>query len=205
MSEELRDNEGWVRDLANDGPAGDGARRDLRALLLRSLKRVLASRCVADDLCEDLAQEALVRVRERLTTFRGDCRFTTWALAVATRLAFDELRHKRWKDVSFEALAEEDGYGPVVFELRTEGLQERTVVRERVLGVLRWVIDQRLTDKQRAVLGAELRGMPHAEIAAQLGMKRNALYKLAHDTRKRVKAHLEAAGISEADVLWAFE
>jgi RNA polymerase sigma-70 factor (ECF subfamily) len=67
------------------------------------------------------------------------------------------------------------------------------------------VIDEELTEKQRAVLYAELRGMPHAEIAAQLGMKRNALYKLAHDARKRVKAALQAAGISEADVLWAFE
>jgi RNA polymerase sigma-70 factor (ECF subfamily) len=204
MSEVSRSNEQWVRDLATDGPAGDAARRDLRAFVVRSLRRALAPRGVADDLCEDFAQESLVRVRERLATFRGESRFTTWALAIATRLAFDELRHKHWKDVSFESMVERAS-GPVVLEQRAEASQERTLLREQVLGVLTEVIERRLTERQRAVLTAELQGMPHSEIAGQLGMNRNALYKLSHDARKRVKAHFEAAGISEVDVLWVFE
>jgi RNA polymerase sigma-70 factor (ECF subfamily) len=199
-----RDNDQWVRAMAADGPEGDAARRDLRALLVGSLRRVLAPRGVGDDLCEDFAQDALVRVRERLASFRGESRFTTWALSVATRLAFDELRRKRWKDVSFEAIAEE-ARGPVAFEPRAEASQERTLAREKVLGVLAEVIEHELTRKQRAVLSAELQGMPHAEIAAQMGMNRNALYKLAHDSRKRVKTRLEAAGLSADDVLSVFQ
>jgi RNA polymerase sigma-70 factor (ECF subfamily) len=199
-----RDNDQWVRALATDGSEGDAARRDLRTLVVRGLSRVLSSRGIGEDLCEDFAQEALVRVRERLGSFRGESRFTTWALSIATRLAFDELRHKRWKDVSFEAIAE-DARRPVAFEPRVEASQERGLTREKVLGVLTEVIERRLTDKQRAVLSAELQGMPHVEIAAQLGMNRNALYKLAHDSRKRVKAELEAAGLSAVEVLSAFE
>jgi RNA polymerase sigma-70 factor (ECF subfamily) len=199
-----RDNEEWVRALEADGPDGDPARRDLRLLFVRSMRRVLASRGVGEDLGEDFAQEALLRVRERLSSFRGESRFTTWAVAIATRIAFDELRHKRWKDVSFDAIATE-ARDPVAFEPITDAAPERGLVREKVLRALAEVIDQRLTDKQRAVLSAELRGMPQAEIAAQLGMNQNALYKLAHDARKRVKSHLQAAGIFEADVLWVFE
>jgi RNA polymerase sigma-70 factor (ECF subfamily) len=165
---------------------------------------MLASRGVGEDMCEDFAQDALVRVRERISSFRGDSRFTTWALSIATRIAFDELRHKRWKDVSFEAIAQESRT-PVVFEPSAEAGQERGLVRERVLSALAEVIDRHLTERQRAVLAAELQGMPQAEIAAQLGMNRNALYKLAHDARKRVKSQLEATGISETDVLWGFE
>jgi RNA polymerase sigma-70 factor (ECF subfamily) len=204
MPDAARDNESWVRDLASDGGAGDEARRDLRALFVQSLRRVLARRGISDDLCEDFAQEALVRVRERLASFRGESRFTTWALSICTRVAFDDLRHKHWKDASFEALVEES-QGAVVFEEPPEALPDRRLLRERVLGTLAEVIDKQLTDKQRAVLNAELQGMPHAEIAAHLGMNRNALYKLSHDARKRVKAHLQAAGLSEADVLWVFE
>jgi RNA polymerase sigma-70 factor (ECF subfamily) len=204
VSESDRDNAEWVRTMVLDGPAGDAARRDLRTLLVGGLRRALASRGVGEDVCEDFAQEALVRVRERLGTFRGDSRFTTWALSVATRLAFDELRHKRWKDVSFEALTE-DAHAPVTFEPRAEANQERGLARERVLGVLALVLEHGLTDKQRAVLSAELQGMPQSEIAAQLGMNRNALYKLAHDARKRVKAGLEEAGLFAADVLPVFE
>ncbi len=204
VSQTERGNEHWVRAMAMDGPEGDAARRELRTVLVGGLRRVLASRGVGDDVCEDFAQEALVRVRERLGTFRGDSRFTTWALSVATRLAFDELRHKRWKDVSFEALTQ-DASGPVTFEPRAEASQEQGLARERVLGVLAEVLERGLTDKQRAVLAAELQGMPQAEIAAQLGMNRNALYKLAHDARKRVRAKLEEAGLSAADVLPVFE
>ena len=52
---------------------------------------------------------------------------------------------------------------------------------------------------------AELKGMPHAEIATSRGGTRNAVYKLTHDARKRVQAQLQAAGIFAHDVLWAFE
>lgn len=199
-----RDNDEWVRALADDGPVGEAAQRDLRILLVRGLRHILAPRGLGEDLCEDLAQESLLRIRERLAAFRGESRFTTWALSIATRLAFDELRHKRWKDVSFEA-ATADALVPLAFEPGSDAPQEKAVLRERVLAELRNVIEKKLTDKQRRVLNAELNAMPHAEIADALGMNRNALYKLSHDARKRVKFHLASAGLSEVEVLWVFE
>ena len=199
-----RDNDEWVRALADDGPAGEEAQRDLRLVLVRGLRRILASRGFTEDLCEDFAQETLLRIRERLAAFRGESRFTTWALSIATRVAFDELRHKRWKDVSFEA-ATADARGPLAFEPRSDASPEKGLLRERVLAALRDVIENKLTDKQRRVLIAELNGMPHAEMADALGMSRNALYKLSHDARKRVKFHLESAGLSDVEVLWVFE
>jgi RNA polymerase sigma-70 factor (ECF subfamily) len=204
MTRPPRSNAEWVRAIADDGAEGEAARRDLRQVLVTGLMGVLAARGAEEDLCEDCAQEALLRVRERLDGFRGESRFTTWALSIAMRVAFDELRHKRWKDVSFDALFE-GSRSPLVFEPRVEATQERSVVRERVLRALADVIEGKLTEKQRAVLAAELEGMPHVEIAKRLGMKQNALYKLSHDARKSVKAHLEALGISESEVLWVFE
>ncbi len=52
---------------------------------------------------------------------------------------------------------------------------------------------------------AELRGMPQAEIAAQMGLTRNALYKLTHDARQSLKRGLEAAGIDGDEVREAFD
>lgn len=199
-----RDNEAWLVALSGDGPEAASAQKELRRLLLAGLVRALSRRGVGADVCEDFAQEALVRIRERLSEFRGESRFLTWALAIATRIAFDELRHKRWSDVSFET-ASADAQLPLVFEPRVEASQERGLARERVLKELRDVLENKLTDKQRAVLVAELNGMPHAEIAISLGMNRNALYKLSHDARKRVKAQLQQAEIHEGDVLAVFE
>jgi len=199
-----RSNEDWIRDLGDSGLSGDAARRELRIFLVSGLRRAVLSRGASIEMCEDLAQEALVRIRERLESFRGESRFTTWALSIAMRLAFDELRHQRWKDVSLEAFTE-DARGPLTFEPSAEASQEKGILRERVLATLREVIENRLTEKQRSVLVAELGGMPHSEIALQLGMKRNALYKLSHDARKRVKSHLEDAGWAGGDVSWVFE
>lgn len=199
-----RDNQQWVDALAGNGAEKARAQHDLREILVKGLRRVLAARGASTDLCEDLAQESLLRIGERLSTFRGEARFVTWALAIATRLAFDELRHRRWKDVSFEQ-ASADARAPIAFEPMGDSGQEKNIVRHRVLVELRDALDNHLTDRQRAVLIAELNGLPQAEIAASLGLNRNALYKLSHDARKRVKHHLETADISAADVLWVFE
>jgi RNA polymerase sigma-70 factor (ECF subfamily) len=66
------------------------------------------------------------------------------------------------------------------------------------------VIETDLTDRQRQALVAELRGMPQAEIALQMGLTRNALYKLTHDARQNLKRGLEAVGIGADEVRETF-
>lgn len=197
-----RSNDEWVAALRADGPLFDAAWQELRARLVIRLRKAVGTQ-FGYDACEDLAQEAVLRVVDRLGSFRGESRFMTWATAIALRMAFDELRHRRWKDVSFDVFTEEAAV-PVTLEAAVVGDDERRLTRARVLHELRSVIDVKLTEKQRRVLSAELQGMPQSEIAAQLGMSRNALYKLSHDARRKVKAQLEAAGFAGADVLWAF-
>jgi RNA polymerase sigma-70 factor (ECF subfamily) len=43
-----------------------------------------------------------------------------------------------------------------------------------------------------------------AEVARKMGTNRNALYKLLHDARQRLKSRMEAEGLSAEDVLAAF-
>jgi RNA polymerase sigma-70 factor (ECF subfamily) len=40
-------------------------------------------------------------------------------------------------------------------------------------------------------------GVPIDVLAERLGSNRNALYKTVHDARRRLRAHLEAAGFGE--------
>ncbi len=68
------------------------------------------------------------------------------------------------------------------------------------LETLQHAIEHDLTDRQRTALLAELKGMPQDEIADQLGSNRNAIYKLTHDARKKLKKSLEAAGYTAEDV-----
>jgi RNA polymerase sigma-70 factor, ECF subfamily len=47
--------------------------------------------------------------------------------------------------------------------------------------------------------------MPISEVARRMGTNQNALYKLLHDARRKLKWQMEAAGLSPQDVLAVFE
>jgi RNA polymerase sigma-70 factor (ECF subfamily) len=56
-----------------------------------------------------------------------------------------------------------------------------------------------LTPRQRQVLVAVvLEGVPIDVLAERLGSNRNALYKMLHDARRRLRAHVAEAGYPEA-------
>jgi RNA polymerase sigma-70 factor, ECF subfamily len=199
-----RDNETWLAHLDGTSPDQEVALSDLREALLRGLRRALSRRAGAgDEFLEDVVQDALVRILERLQQFEGRSRFLTWAMSVAIRVAMSELRRRRWKDVSLDELEGGDGFTPgrAVADEPDPELQRQ---REAILAAMHEVIRTYLTEKQRSALLAELRGMPQDEIARHLGSNRNAIYKLTHDARRRLKRGLEMAGFTAEDIGTAF-
>ncbi len=92
-----RDNETWLAHLTGPGPEQQTALSDLREALLRGLRGAVSHRALADDaFLEDVAQDALVRILERLPQFEGRSRFLTWAISIAIHIAMSELRRQRW-------------------------------------------------------------------------------------------------------------
>jgi RNA polymerase sigma-70 factor (ECF subfamily) len=199
-----RDNPTWLAHLRGTGPDQQAALSDLREALVRGLKRALAQRVSAgDEFLEDVIQDALVRVLDGLPQFEGRSKFLTWALSVAINVAMSELRRRRWKDVSLDEVIADADTTPGRAVDREPG-PDAQWEREAILDAMHEVIRNDLTTKQRAALLAELRGMPQEEIAQQLGSNRNALYKLTHDARKRLKRGLERAGFVAEDIRAAF-
>lgn len=199
-----RDNETWLKHLEAGGPDQQVALSDLRDALIRGLRGALSSRAAVDDsFLEDAVQDSLVRILERLRQFEGRSHFLTWATSIAIRVAMSELRRRQWKDVSLDDAVAGAGLGleRAVDDDPTPDVQwERKAIVGKVFDVIR----NELTDRQRAVLLAELKGMPQDEIARHIGSNRNAVYKLTHDARSRLKRRLEAAGYEAADILSAF-
>src|ERR671915_2370128 len=199
-----RTNEQWLADLR--GPNPDEALADLYDLLVRGLGAGLGSYGGgAGANAGDFAQEAPIRITGNLGSFRGESRFTTWAQKIATNVALTELKRRRWRDVSLQDLfAQREGAdrGPADTQLTPEQL----ALQNMVLGELRRMVDEELTDRQReAVIAVMLEGMPISEVAKRMGTNQNALYKLLHDARRKLKRQMEAAGFSPQEVLAAFE
>lgn len=189
------DDRQWIAGIrAGDGPSLEA----MRAVLLRNLRKGVGSRPGVDDaFLEDIAQDSLLKVVDRLDRFEGRSRLATWATAVAVHVAFDELSRRRWRDVSLDAFLADGAAeaSPIDGADPANEYQKQTLV-----AALRSAIDSDLTERQRTALVAELRGAPSRVIAEELGVTTNALYKLTHDARKRIKQRLEAAGYSAEDL-----
>jgi len=196
-----RDNDRWLTQLRAEQ---ESALIDLREALLRNLRKSLSTYGRADaSFLEDVIQDSLLRILARLDQFEGRSRFLTWATTIAIRVAMDELRRSRWKDVSLdETMADAE----FIYEsaIDTESAPDVKIQRKAILESMHQVIDRQLTQKQRTALLAEMKGMPQDEIARHLGSNRNAIYKLTHDARKNLKNGLEAAGYTAEDVLTTF-
>jgi RNA polymerase sigma-70 factor, ECF subfamily len=199
-----RTNEQWLTELR--GPDPDEALADLYDLLVRGLRAALGGReGSADANIEDFAQEALIKIMSNLDTFRGKSRFTTWAKKIAMNVALTELKRRRWRDVSLQDLLDRPtatGRGLADSQLTPEQVAYQNMVLAKVRGI----IDEELTNRQReAVVAVILEGMPIAEVARRMGTNQNALYKLLHDARKKLRLRMEAVGFSPREVLAAFD
>ena len=199
-----RTNEQWLAELR--GPNSGRALADLYDLLVRGLKAALGSYGGGVEAnVGDFAQEALIKITGNLDSFRGESRFTTWAQKIAMNVALTELKRRRWRDVSLQDLfaqREAADRGPAAPQLTPEEL----ALQNMVLRELQRMVDEELTDRQReAVVAVLLEGMPISEVAKRMGTNQNALYKLLHDARRKLKREMEAAGLSPQEVLAAFE
>lgn len=194
-----RTNSQWLAELRSPHST-DLALADLRSYLRKALAKALRSRANIDESdLDDYTQDALLRILEGLDRFRGDSRFTTWATAVAIRTAFSSLRRRRYPHQSLDDVAL--GYAEPVAGLSSLGGDPGGALdREALVETLRRTINEALTEKQRAVILGELAGVPTEILVERLGTNPNALYKLHHDARKKLKSALNDEGYSDEDV-----
>ena len=207
-----RTNEEWLSDLRANGDRRNAALEDLRSVIQRGLPYAL-SRWLSPDqpqfnsLVEEVTQETLLRVLDQLDTFEGRSQFTTWVHKIAVRIALTELRRKRWRDASLDELTEnEDVPPPPGLLADPQAGPETSAERADMLARVRRIIDEELTERQRqALILLGMQNIPMDDAARKLKTNRNALYKLLHDARLRLKSRLSMEDINPHEVLALFE
>ncbi len=196
--------EEWYLDLQTEGARGEAAVAHLHGLLLRAARFEVFRRrgflselspVELDELAQDAAADAAVSLLRRLGDFRGESNFRTWAYKFALLEAAVKVRRRAWRDREvtlepehWETLAHA-GPGP-----------DDDAEYGELLEAVRDGIRTALTPRQRQVLvAAVLEGVPIDVLAERLDSNRNALYKLLHDARRRLQAHVADAGFPEVN------
>ena len=213
-----RTNEQWLAELAGPPDIQASAIEDLRQRLQRGIFYYLSrersdlshlSNQEITQMAEDLAQDATLRVMENMDSFRGDSRFTTWATKIAVRVAISDLRRARYKDFSLDDLTADGDLLPA----SATGVNstpipnpEDATERADVMVKISKALEEVLTERQYQALSAvALQGVPLDIVAERMGTNRNALYKLLHDARRKLRAYLETQGLSTDYMLDLFQ
>ena len=191
----------WIELLSAPGPGHDEALQRLHELLLRAARQQVSRMQLAlngvgrvrqDDIINQAADEAMISLLGKLDTFEGRSRFTTWAYKFGILQAAVEVNRSMWRhrDVPLD-----DVHEPLATGASPEQFSEAADFSSAVGAA----IEQTLTDHQRRVVLALLvDDVPIDVLAERLGTSRNTLYKTLHDARKRLRAHLTAAGFLTA-------
>lgn len=212
-----RTNEEWLHDLNANGALQEAAIADLRDLLLHAALYFFSrnlddfqglNRDEITQRAEDCAQDALIAVLNHLSDFRGDSKFSTWAYKFAINIALMAARRERWKGVSLDEIASsgESHFFEWMMQDKSDGIApEQSAMQSEIRRILRDVIERDLTERQRRVLFMMVfNDVPMDEVVRHLDTNRNAVYKMLHDARRKLKSGLQARGFEIGETLTLF-
>jgi RNA polymerase sigma-70 factor, ECF subfamily len=192
----------WLGRLAGGGEEQQAAERELHARLVRIALAEVARRSAStpvtgpelDDLAHQAGADAMLAILAKLSDFRGESRFTTWAYRFVILEVSSKLGRHYWRNPpvtldagQWERLPDRLGVDPA-----------RHAEAACLLTEIRRVVEEELTSHQRRIFVAlVVDGVPLDALAVRLGLGRNAIYKVMFDARRKIRRSLVAKGYLE--------
>jgi len=140
----------------------------------------------SDDLADDYAQEAWVRVFRALPSFRGDARLSTWIHRIAVNAALQALRKvDGW----------ESRQGEMPREVAMEPVESDVLLGER----LERALDQVPAGMRKVLILHDVEGYTHDEIGEFLGVSPGTSKSQLFKARARMRSILKGTALSEID------
>src|SRR6266487_153115 len=146
---------------------------------------------------EDVTQETFVRAYTQLVTYKSVHKFSTWLLSIASHLAIDQLRRRRFltmplEDVPFLEWMADLGAGPEQTALESEQQDEIQTYLQRLPSKYRAVIVLRYWyDFSYEEIGAALNLTP-ALVKARLHRARELLARYMKENAQKEEEQIDA-------------
>jgi RNA polymerase sigma-70 factor, ECF subfamily len=191
-----REDYDWIGGLTATGETLNDAIRRLHELMLRAARFKLsrmgeASRlgqARADEIVQSSADDAVVAILARLSSFEGRSRFTTWAYKFAILHTATAVRRELWSGttVDLSSIPEPASrLGDPVTHVEASALAD---------ALQRCIAESLTPHQQRILIAIAVEGIPIDVVADRLHTSRNTVYKSLHDARKRLREALVAQG-----------
>ena len=129
---------------------------------------------------EDLAHDVFVVVHQRLHTFDGSSRMTTWLFGICLRVAANYRRRQRRapSEAAIRAQASDDATVQA-------GADEMLARRQDAASAER-VLAELSLEKRAVFIMFEIEGVPCQDIAELMGVPVGTIYSRLHATRKQI-------------------
>lgn len=173
--------------------AGDD--QAFRTLVLRYQRKVfsVALALVKDrEEAMDVAQDAFLRVHQRIGDFKGDSSFYTWLYRITRNLAIDRLRARRGREQELDETAgwELERTDPGFISRRLGTNPQRGVLRKELAEQMARALAQ-LPEKHREILVLrEVEGMSYEELAETLEIPKGTVMSRLYHARAKMQAIL---------------
>ncbi|HWT32471.1 MAG TPA: sigma-70 family RNA polymerase sigma factor [Microbacterium sp.] len=192
----MGDDYDWVGALSGPEPARAEAVRRLHALMVRAARFTLSrtgeasrlGRARAEVVVQSSADDAVIAVLARLSTFEGRAKFTTWAYKFAIFHTATAVRRELWSRTEIDLTAIPE---PAALTANPLEQLEASALAD---AVRRGIAESLTPHQQRILIAIAVEGIPVDVIADRLGTTRNTVYKTLHDARRRLRADLTAQG-----------
>jgi RNA polymerase sigma-70 factor, ECF subfamily len=196
----------WLRRLASTAPAErQTAERALHDRLIRIARTEVRRRSATtpvtgpelDDVADQAADDAMLAILAKLTEFRGESRFTTWAYKFVMLEVSSKLGRHYWRNPPVALDAERWQLLPDRLGLDPQQHAEAA----GIVAEIRHVVDDELTAHQRRIFVAiVVDGIPMNALTEKLDLQRNTIYKVIFDARRKIRRALVAKGyLDETD------
>ena len=127
---------------------------------------------------------------------------------IAINIALMTARRERWRGKSLDQVTFSDTGTTLeafVADKSSGETPDRSAMQNEISDTLREVIERDLTDKQRQVLMLMVfYEVPMDEVVQRMATNRNAIYKLLHDARRKLKKGLQSRGFEIGETLKSF-
>lgn len=140
-----------------------------------------------EDEAEELAQEIFVKTYERLSSFNGESKFSSWLYSIAQNHCRDYAKNIRRKNKSFSQMKDHD----LEEQMDSYNAPDMEMEKNQWISLLKKALDEINEDYAEAFLMKYEAGMTYKAMSKRLDASQSALKVRVYRAKKELKTFIE--------------